>query len=493
MTNNNKELGAYFTPPEVAEALVRWAVCGPADLLLDPSCGDGRFLVPHANSVGIEIDAGSVAVARARAPGARVINENFFAWARSPLAAQYRFDCVVGNPPFIRYQTFSGEARALAQQYCASLGVHFSGLSSSWAPFLVTAASLLKTGGKLSFVVPAEIGHAPYAAPLLEYLIARFSVVHVVAFQKKIFPQLSEDCWLLYAEGFGGETREIRFSALPSFVPRPAPPDNFQRISVTEWRTTARRRLRPYLLSPAVRQAYFDMGEDPEVRRLSSFATIGIGYVSGANDFFHIRPSEARQRGIPERFLQPAVRNGRVLKGQTLTTTVVENWLQNDQPILLLRLPRQGQLPKAVRDYLSTDAAVEARTTYKCRTREPWYSVPDVRVPDFFLSYMSGMGPSLVENAAGCTCTNSVHAVKLKEPAYGRVLRKVWRSQAVQLSCELEGHPLGGGMLKLELGEAQQIVIPARSGANDKLFAEGVREMRSWRHATRYDVRAENA
>src|ERR1700722_9195509 len=34
--------------------------------------------------------------------------------------------------------------------------------------------------------------------------------------------------------------------------------------------------------------------------------------------------------------------------------------------------------------------AKEARQAYKCRVRDPWYAVPDVRVPDFFLSYMSG-------------------------------------------------------------------------------------------------------
>jgi adenine-specific DNA-methyltransferase len=40
--------------------------------------------------------------------------------------------------------------------------------------------------------------------------------------------------------------------------------------------------------------------------------------------------------------------------------------------------------------------------------------VPDVQVPDFFSTYMSGVTPSLVRNAAGCTCSNSVHSVRLK-------------------------------------------------------------------------------
>ena len=57
---------------------------------------------------------------------------------------------------------------------------------------------------RLAFVVPAEIGHAPYAAPLLDHLAANFASVHVVAVREKFFPRLSEDCWLLFAGGAGG-------------------------------------------------------------------------------------------------------------------------------------------------------------------------------------------------------------------------------------------------------------------------------------------------
>ena len=51
------------------------------------------------------------------------------------------------------------------------------------------------------------------------------------------------------------------------------------------------------------------------------------------------------------------------------------------------------------------------REAYKCRNRDPWYAIPDVRVPDAFLSYMSGRRPVLVRNDAECVCTNSLHAV----------------------------------------------------------------------------------
>jgi adenine-specific DNA methylase len=173
-----KTSGSYYTPDAVASMLVRWAVRTRGDRMLDPSCGDGRFITLHRNSVGIEQDAVAAHVAMERAPGSLVHEGDFFAWVTNTAE---RFDCAVGNPPFIRYQTFKGQTRERALALCDGLGAAFSGLASSWAPFLVAAASVLLPGGRMAFVVPAEIGHAPYAAPLLEYLVAHFATVHVIA------------------------------------------------------------------------------------------------------------------------------------------------------------------------------------------------------------------------------------------------------------------------------------------------------------------------
>jgi hypothetical protein len=54
-----------------------------------------------------------------------------------------------------------------------------------------------------------------------------------------------------------------------------------------------------------------------------------------------------------------------------------------------------------------------------------------------------------------------VHAVRFRTPDAARALDTVWDSDFLRLSCELEGHPLGGGLLKLEPGEAARIVVPA--------------------------------
>lgn len=477
-----KKSGAYFTPGDLARALVTWAVRSPSDRLLDPSCGDGQFLSAHKKSVGIEQNPHSAQAAVDAAPWALVHEGDFFAWAAE---TRERFECAAGNPPFIRYQSFKGEVRRRALELCARAGAEFTGLASSWAPFLVATAALLKPGGRMAFVVPAEIGHAPYAAPLLEYLVGSFATVHIIAVREKLFPALSEDCWLLYADGHGGVADYIDLTVCDRFKPSQARPKPTVRVDLSEWRTVWSRRLRPYLLPTEIRTLYGLAVAHPDSRRLGDFASVGIGYVSGDNDFFHLRPSEAKRWKIPAAFLHASLRNGRSMPSQQITQTTVENWTRADDPMLLLRLNRGQDLPASVRKYLDSSAGHAARGGYKCRNRSPWYAVPDVQVPDYVLSYMAGRSANLVRNAAGVTCTNSVHAVRIRDRAAAASFLPRWSSSFVRLSCELEGHALGGGMLKLEPREATRVLFPAdciAANADADALEAGIRTLRRWRH-----------
>jgi len=482
MDEQQKKLsGSYYTPEAVVRSLVKWAVRKDTDRLLDPACGDGRFLMAHPNSVGVEQDATAARAVHARSPGSLMRQGDFFSWASR---THERFECAAGNPPFIRYQRFAGEVRQAALKLCSRHGAEFSALSSSWAPFIVATAALLKPGGRMAFVIPAEIGHAPYARPVLEYLAGHFDRVQVVAVQRRMFHDLSEDCWLLQAEGFGGTTDHIFLSPMTQFGFMPRPPMLGVRVPLREWREW-NCRLRPFLLSSNVRKLYRQAAEDPQFVRLRSIAKVVIGYVTGDNQFFHLRPSEAERAGIPEALLQPTVRNGKVMIGRAITRSKVEGWWRRDEPNFLLRLRPGDEVPQCVQRYLDSAAGKKARTTYKCRNRDPWYAVPDVVVPDAFLAYMSGEGPGLVANHAGCAGSNSVHMVALTGTMKVSVLQSAWANPFTRLSCEVEGHPLGGGMLKLEPREAGQVLLTRsafRSKEDRELIAEGVATMRQWRH-----------
>lgn len=263
------------------------------------------------------------------------------------------------------------------------------------------------------------------------------------------------------------------------------PPRATERVPVAEWRDVWNRRLRPLLMPAKARDLYRLSALHADSRRFGDFASVGIGYVSGDNDFFRLRSSEAEAWGISDEFLHPSVRNGRALPRHRITPEIVEGWRRTDQPSLLLRLRREQEVSPQVRRYLDSEAGQAARQGYKCRNRAPWYVVPDVQVPDLILSYMSGRAASLVSNAAGVTCTNTMHSVRIRDRALAAKFLPAWGSPFAQLSCEIEGHALGGGMLKLEPREASRILFPAAELAAelvDPAITEGVSVMRRWRH-----------
>ena len=508
-----KSLGAFYTDTSVADFLVWWAVRSPEETVLDPSFGGGVFLRsaskrvralggdPAGQVCGAEIDRQAHArVSEALrtefgVPSDRLFLSDFFALTSRDLQT----DAVVGNPPFIRYQRFTGAGRVRALASAAREGVRLSELCSSWAPFVVHSAAMLRPGGRLAMVVPFEIGHAAYARPVLAYLARSFGSVTFATFQRKLFPDLSEETLLLLAEEKGAAPRGLfwrdiahagelaELSRQPAFdVPATSSLDARSIVSGQE-------RLSSYFLPEEARDLYRRLAQLPETKRLEELADVGIGYVTGANNFFHLGPAQAREWDIPDGFLRPAVRTGRALSGLRFTAEDWQRALPGGGSGYLLAINGQDDLPEGLRRYLNDGERRGIHRAYKCRMRRPWYHVPHVYRPDAFLTYMSGHTPRLVANDAEVVAPNNLHVLQFhpRGPTAGDALAALALTSLTQLSAEVEGHALGGGMLKLEPTEAERLLIATPRGANGEfrdLAADLDRMMRDGHEAAANDL-----
>jgi hypothetical protein len=75
--------------------------------------------------------------------------------------------------------------------------------------------------------------------------------------------------------------------------------------------------------------------------------------------------------------------------------------------------------------------------------------------------------------------------VRLHNRSELSTLYGLWDTPFVQLSCEIEGHPLGGGMLKLEPREAAQVVLPSPmllEHLPGAALEDAISVMQTWRH-----------
>lgn len=463
-----KTLGAFYTADPIARFLVNWAVRGRDDIVLDPSCGNGVFLSAALDRLlhlgnssprvtGIDIDPAALRSSRLRSPDFHLLQSDFFSLRPGDIPP---VTAVVGNPPFIRYQTFNGNQRADALRCALEVGVRLPQLSSSWAPFLIHATAFLRPGGRLGMVAPAELVHAQYAREVLRFLVRKFKRITVRMFQKKMFAELSEDTVLLLCETFGEHCDW--FSVTPANSIEHAQSDDTNAIPVDiEAIKGGKHRLTRYLLPPKAHHLYDSLAMEKGVFRFGEAADVGIGYVTGCNDFFHMSVNEAKSWRVPSRYLLPSVLSLGDFHGTAFRRSDWRKLAESGTKTYLLNLPatKTAELPHGLAEYLRHGRARNIHQHFKCRVRNTWYSVPHVRVGDAILSYMSGSSPKLVGNPSGFAAPNTLHVVRFTSDWQWKPFVAGWYSSLTSLSCELEGHPLGGGMLKLEPSEAENVLV----------------------------------
>lgn len=469
-----KARGAFFTPREISSYIAEWAIRSGEDAVLEPSCGEASFLLEAgrrlksfglrkrflANQLhGVEIYKHSadeaVSLLAAEGFGVSIKIQDFF-----DLKPAESYDAVIGNPPYVRYQSHTGTSRLKSIEAALARGVRLNGLASSWAAFTVHAASFLKPNGRLGLVLPAELLSVNYAGPVRRFLLQRFSRVRLIVFETLIFPQVLEEVVLLLAEGSGGakcfEVYQARdLGGLPE-------------IEAVKWQEHVPgddEKWTPALLAPAFSQIYSQIRGGAGFEKLSDWGRTYLGAVTGSNDFFTLSHKDAADLGLRNsdvvRISPPGARH---LRGLRFGLAAWEGMARDGAKCLLFR--PQKQPSAAAERYIARGAAAGVHRAYKCSVREPWWRVPLVDTPDLLFTYMNHERPRLVSNDASIHILNSLYGVRLAQG------RKVLGKDLLPLAClnsltllgaELVGRSYGGGLLKLEPREADELPVPSKS------------------------------
>ena len=186
--DERRRRGAWATPPwlvdHVLAVVLEPVLAGRARIdrltVLDPACGDGRFLAAAAARierrfrvssqeaagcvVGIELDPATAALARRRlGPRATVVVGDTLqqATVRTPV------DVVVGNPPYLSQLAAATSRRGRSP--------HGGGpYADAAAEFLAVAVSLARPdGGRVGLVLPQSILATRDAAPIRATVLSR--------------------------------------------------------------------------------------------------------------------------------------------------------------------------------------------------------------------------------------------------------------------------------------------------------------------------------
>jgi hypothetical protein len=497
VATERKQLGAFYTPPQIANMLARWAVRSPHDRVLDPSFGGLALLEAAATRLcelgaapqsvfeqlnGCELDGAAFAAAHARTDvlGSEpaLLHRDFF--AVQPHEDLATVEALVGNPPYIRAHLADG---AVGRRIAGAAGVELGGMSSSWAAFTVHAISFVSQGGRMGLVLPGALIHAQYATDVMAFLRRSFRRVVLVLFERRIFPGALEEVVLVLAEGKGeGEAEDIEIVEcvdvealdLDAIRPRHDPSDQAVGDGHEIGDNSRTANVLDQLLPRETRELLQGLAAATEVERLGERATIEIGVVTGANDYFLPSPELAER--ISAELLSPVISRASQIPGARFTRADLRGLVADGARCRMLTVPQDAPaaLLKAIRPYIAEGETVGLHERNKCRKRTPWWSVPLPKAgpPDLFLTYCAGAHPRLVANEANILSTNSVHAVRIRRGTGRRTLATGFINSLSLLSAELEGRSYGGGVLKLEPTEAQAVMLPPLVSGLGKLVGD---------------------
>ncbi|TDE17574.1 HsdM family class I SAM-dependent methyltransferase [Dyadobacter psychrotolerans] len=191
--NKQKLLGQIYTPLHIVEKILEdsgfYSMNLTESLILDPACGDGRFLIPIAKYIienipendieaclknlhGWDIDSEALELCRKNMDA---LTENLgfrVSWnlhskdALHQINSRTKFHLIVGNPPYIRIQHLPASQRKYVRSFYSFCS---SGSTDAYVAFFQLASVLLAEDGICGFITPNSFLTSQTARPLRLY------------------------------------------------------------------------------------------------------------------------------------------------------------------------------------------------------------------------------------------------------------------------------------------------------------------------------------
>jgi len=485
--------GGYYTPQPIAEFLARWSIQSPTSVVLEPSCGDGNLLVAAAETLmklgaspesvaglllGVELaqNEADKAVKRLQALGVPVVHSSvhvgdFFAHCQRELFGEKlfntvlkerkRFDAVIGNPPFIRYQNFPEEHRKIAFQLMRQASLNPNRLTNSWLPFLVVGSLLLKENGRLAMVIPAELFQVNYAAEVRQFLSEFYDRITLVTFKRLLFAGIQQEVVLLLGERNkhkNGGIRAIELEGVEALASLTE--TNLDVIELKPIDHSTEKWTQYFLEADEIKRLR-TLREHPQLTISGKVLDVDVGVVTGRNEFFILTQRQVKKLSL-EPYLERVVTRSGHLHGGIFSEA---DWIKNVQEQLpaFLFMPQNEpleQLPQSLQDYILSGEAKGMHKGYKCRIRSLWYLAPSVWIPHAFMLRQVHAYPKLILNEAQVTCTDTIHRVRFLNGVGGKLVTAAFLNSLTFAFAEVTGRSYGGGVLTFEPSEAESLPLP---------------------------------
>lgn len=478
-SSDQKLRGIYYTPNQLAVAMIKiFSHDSSIKKVLEPSCGDGVFIDAIYNSAlfsnleilkAVEIQVEEVQKVKQNYKNINNISieqGDFFQYYEDNYIKE-KFDLIVGNPPYIRYQYLTVEQRQIQSEILKSHGMKSNKLINAWVGFIVACVQMLTENGKIMFVLPAELLQVAYAEDLRLYLVNNFSAITLITFSELVFPNIEQEVIVFIGEK---DTKEkgIRIYKM----------DNLDMFDTIDYKANGYRKM---LHAKEKWTKYFTSNEDIELiqrikndERFQSFGDIGtinVGITTGNNSYFTVDKKTVEKYHLQNTVL-PLIGRSSHAHGINFT---YEDWTQNVNKnakayLVSFQDKNLDELPASYAEYIHNGETLDQHLGYKCSIRNRWYVVPSIWIPDAFFLRRNNLFPKFVLNKCDAVSTDTMHRIKFNDGVEAKLIQLSYYNSVSFAFTEICGRSYGGGVLEILPSELSKIVLPIINNySKDKL------------------------
>lgn len=470
----DKLRGGYYTPSEIAKFICDWAIQNKNIHLLEPSCGDGVFIEAAVNRLdeicpeinrkeyitGIELIEAEAK--KAERYGANIINTDFFEYYRNHIKDKKKYDVIVGNPPFIRYQNVDEKSREIAFSFMKENGFHPTRLTNMWLPFLILSALSLGKNGRLGMVIPAELFQVDYAGETRQFLSAYFDKITIITFRTLVFAEIQQEVVLLLCE-MQAKDKGIQVLELNGIEDLSMTGiSTIQKSEIKELDHSKEKWVKYYLNNNEI-NLMRKLQKRSEIKKTTDLFEINVGLVSGENNFFLLNKDMVEKFKV-EKSVKKVIGRSEQLKGVQLESTDFDVLVDKNKKVFIFMPDKVSikELGVAEQRYIQYGENEGFDKGYKCRIRKLWYCIPQSWEPDAFIIRQANRFTRIVLNNANAVSTDTVHKVRFLKGVNKEQVTSAFLNSFTLALAEITGRSYGGGVLTFEPGEIRKLMIPMK-------------------------------
>jgi adenine-specific DNA methylase len=388
----------------------------------------------------------------------QIINADFHTYCNNTLQ---RFDLIVGNPPYIRYQFFDRQQQVEAGDIFIKAGLTYSKLTNAWVSFVVGSSLLLKDkGGRIGFVLPAEILQVSFAQQLRNFIAHFYNKINIISFEKLVFPNIQQEVVLLLCEKNETKSHNIEHIELHNA-------SELQTLDVARLKSPKKKidfksnKWTFYFLEQEEIDFLENIAKYRNISTLGKYANVEVGITTGSNDFFTVPLTTVEEYDLHD-YAKPMVGRSVQVNSVIFTEKDWENNKYSKAKAHLLVFPDEKNLNKkngAIR-YIEYGMNLGIHKGYKTGIRDNWFVVPSLKISDALFIRRNNLYPRLIINQAEAYTTDTMHRVFVKPEINIKALTASYYNSLSLAFTEVSGRSHGGGVLELMPNEAERVLLP---------------------------------